>query len=319
VDTEVDTCEADHESRCHACGRPQPAAAGGEPGGCQPEQQGGADDVPTGKGVGRDHGETAAGRMVGPYGRSRLRHHVLGRQLDSREGQDDDERHEPCKPAPISSCGTQHHEGGNRELNGAEETDQRQGPVEAGRRHPLDQPQQVPVGSAERSLQHPDCDPRVEAKQNGGKAKRSPHRPVSTSSALRRRLLHAGPPETVADDGASRQVMTAGDPYLPQNLVDVIVVSTVNDVLRVGSLDREGGRTIRSPRRPIGCREILVRRGATAGHPPDLVQPAVGGPVDEVLGVGTGAVVGGGVADCRRGPRERREVPADHRSDARLV
>ena len=62
-----------------------------------------------------------------------------------------------------------------------------------------------------------------------------------------------------------------------------------------------------------------MRRGPAPRHPPDLVQPAIGGAVDDVLGVRAGAVVGGRGAGRRRGARRRREIPAGHRRDASPV
>ena len=104
----------------------------------------------------------------------------------------------------------------------------------------------------------------------------------------------------------------------PDHLIDVIVVSAVYDVLRIGSLDRERRGPIGGRRRRGGLGEIDVSR-RVARSPPDLMQPAIRGAVDHVLRVRAGAVVGRRVAGGRGGAREPRQIPTSYRRGARPV
>jgi hypothetical protein len=88
---------------------------------------------------------------------------------------------------------------------------------------------------------------------------------------------------------------------LPNHFIDVIVSSAIAYVLRVGSLDRERRRPIRSRGRTKPIIEVDVSRRPAGRHPPDLAEMAVvGGAVEDVLRVRPGAAVGGEVAARRR-------------------
>src|SRR5262249_17574413 len=120
--------------------------------------------------------------------------------------------------------------------------------------------------------------------------------------------------DVVPTFSAFRRIL--GRASLPDHLVDVVAGSAVGDVLGVGSFDGEcrgpvGGQR---PRGEVG--EVGVLRCSAAGGPPDFVQPAVAGAVDDVVGVVVGGVVGGqrpGRLGCSGGGGE---VPAGHGGDA---
>jgi hypothetical protein len=69
----------------------------------------------------------------------------------------------------------------------------------------------------------------------------------------------------------------------------------------------------------VSHREIDVRRSSASRRPPDVVQPAIVGDVDHVLGICASAVVCFEVTECRRGGARRRDIPTLDRSYARPI